>query len=139
MKAYGIEPSERAKLAELIEVHDQYLYQCLTKKKDMEARLAADAEVKTGGRLRRWMLRRDWRQVWPELVNAKGAPSAEAGDTVAVKPAAIKTGKAKQQRAAAEGSSDDKSDAGQPVERRTGERRAWDRGHTERRSEKAQG
>lgn len=55
-------------------MNSQYLYQCLTRRRDMDARLAAQLESLTGGRVRRWHLRRDWAIVWPELVGADGAP-----------------------------------------------------------------
>lgn len=71
-----ITPKERAELAEKVGLSEQYLYQCLEGKRDMDATQASIAEKKTGGRLRRWLLRRDWAVTWPELVGSPGAPRA---------------------------------------------------------------
>jgi DNA-binding transcriptional regulator YdaS (Cro superfamily) len=73
-----ITPKERAELAEKCGVNDQYLYQCLSKRRDMDATQAALCERDSGGRLRRWMLRRDWHVTWPELVGTDGAPTPVA-------------------------------------------------------------
>lgn len=41
--------------------------------------LAVRAERMSGGALRRWALRpRDWHEIWPELIDAKGAPRISA-------------------------------------------------------------
>lgn len=65
---------ERAELAGLAAISDQYLYQCLTGRRDMDATEASRVERATAGRLRRWHLRRDWASTWPELIDAEGAP-----------------------------------------------------------------
>jgi DNA-binding transcriptional regulator YdaS (Cro superfamily) len=73
---HPITPKERAELAEQCGINEQYLYQCLSGKRDMEAKQASVCERDTGGRLRRWMLRQsDWHVTWPELVGADGAPA----------------------------------------------------------------
>ena len=69
---------ERAELADLVSISDQYLYQCITGRRDMDATEAARVERVSGGRLRRWHLRRDWADTWPELVGAFGAPQPMA-------------------------------------------------------------
>lgn len=69
-----ISPKERAELAEKCGVSDQYLYQCMTGRRDMDATQASILERTTEGRLKRWMLRRDWLVTWPELAGAEGAP-----------------------------------------------------------------
>ncbi|GEM_PF-2094339 len=71
-----ISAKERVVLAGIAGVHEQYLYQCLTGKRDMDATEAAKAERVTDGRLRRWMLRRDWAETWPELTKHPDAPAA---------------------------------------------------------------
>jgi DNA-binding transcriptional regulator YdaS (Cro superfamily) len=69
---------ERRRLAELAGINEQYLYQCLTGRRDMDAAVAARVEVVTDKAVRRWQLRRDWHKVWPELVGADGAPKLSA-------------------------------------------------------------
>lgn len=69
-----MEPQERAQLARQINVSEQYIYQCLTGRKQMSAALAALAERVSGGAVTRQQLRRDWREVWPELVTQGEAP-----------------------------------------------------------------
>jgi DNA-binding transcriptional regulator YdaS (Cro superfamily) len=70
-----ISPKERAELAEKSGVNEQYLYQCLSGRRNMDATQASVVESKTEGRIRRWQLRRDWNVTWPELVGADGAPT----------------------------------------------------------------
>lgn len=70
-----ITAAERRELAALVQVDEQYLYQCLTGRKDMKVHEAVRVEQESGGRLRRWQLRRnDWWKNWPELIGAAGAP-----------------------------------------------------------------
>lgn len=67
--------SERQAIAHELGVSDQYLYQCLTGRKLMRPEEAVRIEKGSGGRLRRWDVRRsDWHRIWPELVDADGAP-----------------------------------------------------------------
>ena len=74
-----ITASERRELAELVKVDEQYLYQCLSGRKDMKAHEAVRVERASGLRLRRWHLRRnDWWLNWPELIGAEGAPPVPA-------------------------------------------------------------
>ncbi len=44
----------------------QYLYQCLTGRRDMDAADAVRVELLTGGAIQRTELRRDWILIWPE-------------------------------------------------------------------------
>jgi DNA-binding transcriptional regulator YdaS (Cro superfamily) len=76
-----ISPKERAELASLIGIADQYLYQCLRGLRDMEPERAVDAESRTNGRLKRWMLHRRWNRIWPDLVGAIGAPEVPAEES----------------------------------------------------------
>lgn len=69
---------ERQAIAKRAGLNSAYLYQCVTRRRDMDARKAAELERTTAGRLRRWHLRRDWHIVWPELVGAEGAPPVPA-------------------------------------------------------------
>lgn len=74
-----ISPRERAEIAAAAEIDEQYLYQCVTGRKDMKPKQAVRVERVSGGRLRRWHLRRsDWHETWPELVGTDGAPAVEA-------------------------------------------------------------
>lgn len=76
-------PKERADLARQIGCSDQYLYQCLTRRRDMDATEAARAESVTNGRLCRSMLRRDWQETWPELAKSRAKPRRERRCAVA--------------------------------------------------------
>ena len=70
-----IHAPERIALAARLDISEQYLYQCLTGRKAMNAEEAVRVERESGGRLRRWDLRRaDWHRIWPELVGTQGAP-----------------------------------------------------------------
>jgi len=66
--------AERQNVAQLLGINPAYLYQCVTRRRDMDARKAAELERACNGRIRRWQLRRDWHIVWPELVGTDGAP-----------------------------------------------------------------
>jgi DNA-binding transcriptional regulator YdaS (Cro superfamily) len=67
-------PKDRAELAALACINEQYLYQCLTGRRVMDAKEAVRVERVTSGRLRRWHLRHDWADTWPELVGSFDAP-----------------------------------------------------------------
>lgn len=70
-----ISPQERAALAAKVGVHEQYLYQCLTRRRQMDAAEAMRVERASDGRLRRWHLRfKDWNLIWPELLDDPDAP-----------------------------------------------------------------
>ncbi len=69
-----ITAKERNELAALAGVDKDYLYQCMSGRRDMDAPKAAEVERATGNRIRRWHLRRDWHLVWPELIGVTGAP-----------------------------------------------------------------
>lgn len=74
-----LSPADRRTLAEQAGVDEQYLYQCLTGRKDMKTNEAVRVERVTERRLRRWHLRRnDWWQHWPELIGTDGAPEVPA-------------------------------------------------------------
>lgn len=73
-----LSPADRAAIAAAAGLNAQYLYQCLTRRRDMEARQAALLERSCNGRIRRWQVRRDWHLIWPELIGADGAPSVPA-------------------------------------------------------------
>lgn len=66
---------ERKRLAALAGIDEQYLYQCMTGRRDMEPLNAVRVEQSTGGAVRRWQVRiKDWWKAWPELIGAPGAP-----------------------------------------------------------------
>lgn len=68
--------AERKAIAAQHGVDEQYLYQCLTGRSSMHPAEAVRLERATGGRIRRWQVRRaDWHLIWPEVVGdalAKG-------------------------------------------------------------------
>ncbi len=52
----------------------QYLYQCLTGRRDMDPADAVRVEMVSAGAIRRIELRRDWMAIWPEQANSAAAP-----------------------------------------------------------------
>lgn len=68
-------PDERRRLAEQIGANEQYLYQCLTGRREMDPIKARNAESLTGGKLMRWdVCPRSWYLIWPEIARLDGAP-----------------------------------------------------------------
>lgn len=71
----AISSDERKQLSEQLGINDDYLYQLLTGRREMDAIEAVRLEIRSGRRLRRWHLRaRTWHEIWPELVGMEGAP-----------------------------------------------------------------
>jgi len=67
-----ITPDERRQLAEKVGINEQYLYQCLTGRREMSAFEAVRVEQASDGRLTRKMVcQASWQAIWPELVEAK--------------------------------------------------------------------
>lgn len=65
-------PDARKRLAALTGIDEQYLYQCLTGRRDMNPERARKAEVETKGELTRQMLcQRTYAGIWPELAETK--------------------------------------------------------------------
>lgn len=69
-----ITPEVRKRLAEQHGVSEQYLYQCLTGRRDMNPAEARRLEEASGGELTRVALcQKTWAAIWPELAEtAKG-------------------------------------------------------------------
>jgi DNA-binding transcriptional regulator YdaS (Cro superfamily) len=64
-----ITADERRQLAEKVGINEQYLYQCLTGRRDMSAIEAVRVEQETDGRVGRKMVcQGSWQSIWPELV-----------------------------------------------------------------------
>jgi hypothetical protein len=64
-----ITANERRSLADQVGINEQYLYQCLTGRRDMSAPEAVRLEQETNGRLDRKMVcQGTWRLIWPELL-----------------------------------------------------------------------
>ena len=64
-----ITPDERRQLAEKVGINEQYLYQCLTGRREMSASEAVRVEQASEGRLTRKMVcQASWQAIWPELV-----------------------------------------------------------------------
>lgn len=76
-------PKVRADMAALASISEQYLYQCLTGRRDMDATEAVRVEKATGFRVRRWQLRKDWYLTWPELIGTEGAPKVPTAEAKA--------------------------------------------------------
>lgn len=67
-----ITPDERRQLAEKVGINEQYLYQCLTGRREMSASEAVRVEMASDGRLTRKMVcQSTWQSIWPELVEAR--------------------------------------------------------------------
>jgi DNA-binding transcriptional regulator YdaS (Cro superfamily) len=67
-----ITPDERRQLAEKVGMNEQYLYQCLTGRREMSAWEAVRIEQQTEGRVSRKMVcQGSWQSIWPELVEAQ--------------------------------------------------------------------
>ena len=70
-----ISARERYAIASAVGVHEQYLYQCFTRRRVCAPELCVSIELATQGAVRRWDLRpTDWHRIWPELVGVDGAP-----------------------------------------------------------------
>ena len=79
-----ITAARRRQLAELHKVNEQYLYQCLTGRRDMGPAEARRLEMATGGELKRSMLcQKTYADIWPELIGTAGAPAVPTQTTVA--------------------------------------------------------
>jgi DNA-binding transcriptional regulator YdaS (Cro superfamily) len=66
-----ITPDERRQLAEKVGINEQYLYQCLTGRREMSAWEAVRVEQQTEGRVNRKMVcQGSWQSIWPELVES---------------------------------------------------------------------
>lgn len=64
----GITAVERKRWADLLGINEQYLYQCLTGRRDMDAATAMKVELESGGALRRQMLcQSTFKAIWPDL------------------------------------------------------------------------
>jgi len=78
MEAPQVTARERKLIAAEAQLNPDYLYQCMTGRADLEAKKATRVERVSKKRIRRWELRRDWFDVWPELVGVEGAPTVPA-------------------------------------------------------------
>ncbi len=67
-----ITPDERRRLAEKVGMSEQYIYQCLTGRREMSAAEAVRVEQESGGEITRKMVCRiSWPDIWPELVGVR--------------------------------------------------------------------
>ncbi len=74
-----ISAERRQQLAELHRVNEQYLYQCLTGRRDMNPAQAMTLETETGGELTRQMLcQKTYAGIWPGLDPEQGVPITPA-------------------------------------------------------------
>ena len=71
-----ITASDRREWAEKLGVNEQYLYQCLTGRREMNPAEARRIEVDSEGAITRQMLcQKTWEGIWPDLANL--APTSE--------------------------------------------------------------
>lgn len=67
-------PEDRRRLAALTGIDEQYLYQCLTGRRDMNPAAALKAEVDSNGEVTRQMLcQKTYAGIWPDLVEVRVA------------------------------------------------------------------
>lgn len=70
-----ITAQERQRIASVLDLNEQYLYQMLSGRREAPPKHCADIERVSGCVVMRWDLRpTDWHRIWPELVGRKGAP-----------------------------------------------------------------
>lgn len=70
--AKHLSPEDRRRIASVTGLNEQYLYQCLTGKRDMNPAAARKAEDATKGEVTRQMLcQKTYAGIWPELVHAQ--------------------------------------------------------------------
>lgn len=63
-------PEQRRDVAAKVGVHEQYLYQCLTGRRDMNPAEARRVEHESDGLITRKMLcQKTWAGIWPELTS----------------------------------------------------------------------
>ena len=66
---------DRKRIATAVRVNEQYLYQCLTGRREMGAAEARRIDRESGGEIRPWdVCQSTWHEIWPELIGAEGAP-----------------------------------------------------------------
>lgn len=64
-----ITPEERRRLAEKVGMNEQYIYQCLTGRREMSAVEAVRIEQASEGAITRKMVcTTSWADIWPELL-----------------------------------------------------------------------
>lgn len=85
----AITPAERKRLAELYELSEQYLYQCLTGRREMDAAAAMKAELGSGGVIKRQMVcQKTFKSIWPDLEPLPELPAANDAHAADPSPAA---------------------------------------------------
>ena len=85
-----ITAERRRQLAAATGTNEQYLYQCLTGRRDMNPGEARRLETATAGELHRWNLcQKTWHRIWPELVDTEGAPPAPTVEPAASEAKAV--------------------------------------------------
>ena len=73
-----IPPERRRQIAAQVGAHEQYLYQCLTGRRDMNPAEARRIEDATSGEITRQMLcQKTWRGIWPELGEQQATTAGE--------------------------------------------------------------
>lgn len=69
-----ITPKERQAWAIKLGINEQYLYQCLTGRRDMGPTEARRVEAESDGAITRQMIcQKTWQGIWPELATDKEA------------------------------------------------------------------
>jgi DNA-binding transcriptional regulator YdaS (Cro superfamily) len=72
-----ITPDKRLFWAEKLGINEQYLYQCLTGRRNMNPTEARRIETESKGAITRQMICREtWQGIWPELAKSKARAGA---------------------------------------------------------------
>ena len=67
----------QARIAEVLGVDSAQVNQWVRGRRSIPAVRAVKIEQATGGVVRRWTMRPDWADLWPDLVGTPGAPKID--------------------------------------------------------------
>lgn len=67
----------QARIAEALGVDSAQVNQWVRGRRSIPVVRAVKIELATGGAVKRWTMRADWADLWPDLVGAPGAPAAD--------------------------------------------------------------
>lgn len=78
-------PEDRRRIAVKVRVNEQYLYQCLTGRREMGPVEAVRVQRESDQEIRVWdVCHKTWYLIWPHLIGSEGAPQVPvATDTPA--------------------------------------------------------
>lgn len=75
-------PEDRRRIAAKVGVNEQYLYQCLTGRREMGPVEAVRIQRESDHEVRVWdVCHKTWALIWPHLIGTDGAPSFSVQST----------------------------------------------------------